>query len=1178
MVLSNINSEKILFLLILKILISFEAEPVFLNTNPKNYFLIEKSLDSSKRLLIEIMHGQLPFKLETPSKIAYNLDFILKINGNFPFPYTLKSLDMDPENNGIFIGAGINLLIFSPEEIDRILMMTFIPWMERDRIKKLCGLSGIEAIEKVKNENIMFNIEHINMFNKAAIDYIVENKLINEFSRAPKYLKTTFINGLLSAYIQFPTINEDLKKSLINNNYTSNSYIIQHSFEAAPFARFIQSKLILMMDGNLRFNNNHLFFVVPMIFEENEKNHIKELITSFSKYQSKSYHINKVRISVLIYGSNKKAYLINYDSNKDTRDKKEEQLNDLFDFSGNKTEYINFTELYENVLNLFEENKKDDVFENKLVTLFLNYNIGKLYFNEINIIIDKYKKKGVQTIPIINKDDSIKYFDVIHYNIFFDFSKAINVGPLNMAASNMHIYIDLIGGNKNINIFKKIENLRLSDVDAPLYIEVHINKEKNESLYYEISLEINKTSGYNIFVSDENPYPNIKDYTIKFIKYDDNLNPKLRLKASSLDQFYISIEGIIYCNLTIERKYNKEINKLIESEGDYKKRPYNISIYLSDDTKKYLESYTFNYRPKSKLFKNNFPLDSILKYFTRGIDLSNTDDSDFFNYDLFIYLFSNSYLINTVYRSSENNNYYIGRFIELNQLSPYQLREEGFTRLLINKLYPFINGNNNTLNDTDIPAVNFNEDELRLIYNITNTKYISKITNLLNRTSNTKNFKDLTRETKFALFCLYFQNSKEHLENIKNLAHREPKYPEVLKSLKSLKPKDKDNEDILNKFMISFISNFEQQVKFEKILITVVVGQSFILTETGVKFIEAFYNSMIKAKAKISLLVYDTLKSENKIKTIIPFYSKKLTRIEVVNEYKEKNYNKIKKYNYTDQQNMDFDKIINFGLSYFHKYDTGIKKEIFIVTDENFHTKHKYYINNKLTHLNYNKHKQLRSNQIKVIVISTKNAEKGDIPELFTLETKSNVIKPFTISENYFHVNNYQNINFYMEDLCRMAKDAIIKLNLGTRFINDFYHGKLNYYEINCEDFKTDIIVIKANLSNFNFYYSFDNPFPNQYIDMKADKKADNDKIIISELKKDKIYLGIESKDDIKKQIFEIFSCESYYSKKQYKNCKFVESHKYLWYLLILIVAIFIIGLAVYYLGHSNKNKMNIFE
>jgi hypothetical protein len=56
MVLSNINSEKILFLLILKILISFEAEPVFLNTNPKNYFLIEKSLDSSKRLLIEIMH------------------------------------------------------------------------------------------------------------------------------------------------------------------------------------------------------------------------------------------------------------------------------------------------------------------------------------------------------------------------------------------------------------------------------------------------------------------------------------------------------------------------------------------------------------------------------------------------------------------------------------------------------------------------------------------------------------------------------------------------------------------------------------------------------------------------------------------------------------------------------------------------------------------------------------------------------------------------------------------------------------------------------------------------------------------------------------------------------------------------------------------------------------------
>ena len=1156
--------KKLFFIFIIKIFITIEVDPIFLNTNPFNYFLVDKSLDSYKKLLLEIMHGKLPFKLETPSKISYDIDFIEKINGNFPFPYTLKSLDLDQKNNGIYLGAGINLLIFKSEELDSILSMIHLPWQEKVKIKSLWNITGDDAINLVEKGYYFFNQENIKMFNRAAIDYIIENKISKEFSSIPKNLKSTFINGFLSAFIQLPKINYDLKKNLFGN-YTSTSYIINHLFEGAPFARFIQSKLILMMDGNLRFNNHHLFFVVPMIFEENEKNNIKELITSYSRYLTSYSNLNSNRISILLFDNENKKYLINYNP------RKVKPIDDLFNFNANKTKYINFTDIYEYVLNLFKENQ-NTYFENEMIALFLNYNTCKLYSYELDIIMDKYQKKGIQTIPFVNKANLVKYFDIIKYNIFFDFTKSINIGPLKMATSNMHIYIDLV------KEYKKIENIRLKDFDAPLYIEVNIENEKNESLYYEISLEINKTSGYNIFVSDNNPYPNIKDYTIKFVKYENNLNPKLRLKASSLEQFYISIEGILYCNLIIEKKYNTENGEIIESEGEYNENPYNISIFLGDDTMKNLESFTNNYRPKSTLFYNNLPLDSVLKYFTRGIDLSNTDDSEFFNYNLFIYLFCNSSLINTIYRNSENYNYYIGRYFELNQNSPFKLREEGLTRLLINKLYPFINGNNKTLNNSEIPAITFNKEELKLIYNITNKKYILSIANLLNRTSNTINFKDLTSETKFVLLCLYFKNSKDNLENIKILAHKEPKYSDVLKSLKTLKSKDKEPEETINKFMISFISNFDQQIKFEKILITVIVGQSFILSDTGVKFIGDFYNTMIKAKTKISLLVYDTLKSENKIKTVIPFYSKRLTKVEVVKEYKKKHNNIRCKYNSTKEQNMDFDKIIKFGLSYLYNYDTGIKKEIFIVCDENFYTDDNYYINNKLTNLNYNKHKQLRNNQIKVIMISTKNVEKGDIPELFTLETKTNEIKPYTITENYFHVNNFENTSLFMNDLSRMAKDAIIKLNLGTRFINDFYHGKLNYYEINCEYFKTDIIVIKANLSNFNFYYSFDNPFPNQYIDLKADKVADDDKIIISGLQKDKIYLGIESKNEVKKQIIEIFSCESYYSKKQYKNCKFVESHKYLWYGFIFLVAIFIIGLTVYYFGHSNKSQINIFE
>ena len=75
-----------------------------------------------------------------------------------------------------------------------------------------------------------------------------------------------------------------------------------------------------------------------------------------------------------------------------------------------------------------------------MIALFLNYNTCKLYSYELDIIMDKYQKKGIQTIPFVNKANLVKYFDIIKYNIFFDFTKSINIGPLKMATSNMHIY------------------------------------------------------------------------------------------------------------------------------------------------------------------------------------------------------------------------------------------------------------------------------------------------------------------------------------------------------------------------------------------------------------------------------------------------------------------------------------------------------------------------------------------------------------------------------------------------------------------------------------------------------------------------------------------------------------------------------------------------------------------
>lgn len=1164
-----------IIIIISKIPFSFQAESIFYNVGPLCNYKIEQSFEKSKQLLLEIMHGKLPFTAESLPQITYDIDFIERINYNIPCPYTLKSLELEDKINGIYIGAGINLLNFNESQMEEILNNVFMPQKEKNLIISFCGKSGAEA-NKIINSGYNMNI-NIRQFNKAVINYAIEKKLEKDFEPIINKLKVPFINGFLSAYISLPNIEPELYKYLVSN-FTSSSYIIKHLFEGAPFARFIQSKLIALMDGSIKYSNDHVFFVIPMIFTLEEIKNIKNLINNFLATSYNNFIFNRNRISILLINDEEKKYIINLTPRKRT------SFEQIFNMAPkDRNISINLTEIYEYVLNLYNKNENKDLYENKIIALFLD--IKSNYSDSVkpNLIVEQYQKKGIQTIPFINKPEDMKtpFLDIIKYNIYFEFHKQINVRQLIIAVSNMHIFIDFTNESQYLNlegnVERKMNYISSNDIDAPIYFEVNINKGKNESEYYEISFDIIKTEGYNIFLSDNNPYPNIKDYTYKFIKYDNNFNPKMRIKTYSKNQFYIGVEGIIYFNITITRKYNNDNREILLNEGEYKEQSYNVSISFKDDQIKNLETFSSDYKPKLSFLNNDIynSLDNVLKYFTRGIDLYNTEDGLFFNYNLFLYLFSNSYLINKVYRNSENNFYYIGRYIELTQITPFRLKEDGLNQLIINKIYPFLNGNNKTIIGKDPPAISFNDNELKLIYNITNKKYVNNLVTLLNRTTNALNFKDHNAEMKFILLCLYFQNPKD-TSLVKKLGQEEPKYSEVLSTLINRNK----NPDILTKFLISFISNMDQEKKFEKIIISVIMGQSLVLSDSGIRFVEDFYNGMSKARVKISLSVYDTLSSKNEIKTIIPFYSKKKSKIELIKEYKEKFSNIRDKYNNQDEQNMDFDKIINYGLSQLSVYDKGIKKEIFIICDENLKTEDDYYINNRFVNLNYNKHIEMRKYQIKLILISTKNYEKGEIPELFNLYLESNDKAPYTIFENYFHINDITNTNEYINDLSRMAKDSIIKINLGERYINDFYHEKINYYEINIRDFEKDVIVIKANLSNFNFYYSFDNPFPNSYIDIKANKFTDDDKVVIEDIKSDKIYLGIESKNEVKKQIIEIFSCESYFSKKQYEKCKFVDDQRLLWYLLILFVSTFIIGFTVYYCKptHSiNKRQLNIF-
>lgn len=191
---------------------------------------------------------------------------------------------------------------------------------------------------------------------------------------------------------------------------------------------------------------------------------------------------------------------------------------------------------------------------------------------------------------------------------------------------------------------------------------------------------------------------------------------------------------------------------------------------------------------------------------------------------------------------------------------------------------------------------------------------------------------------------------------------------------------------------------------------------------------------------------------------------------------------------------------------------------------------------------------------------------------------------PYTLYDNYFHVNNLNNIDEYLHDLGRIIKESPIKINAGKRFINDYYQGKISYYEINYKQYLKDVIVIKTNLSNFNFYSSLTNPFPNSHVVSPIEKNENDDAIVISnELLNGLIYLGIEPINSLQKQKIEIFSCESYLPNK---NCKFIGNSQAQWLSFFFLFFVFSLFFIIYKCkqkvssnyGSRSSKRLNVFD
>ena len=65
--------------------------------------------------------------------------------------------------------------------------------------------------------------------------------------------------------------------------------------------------------------------------------------------------------------------------------------------------------------------------------------------------------------------------DIFDYNIFNNFTENIGVPYILTAINNMHVYLDMSDTSQI-----KLENIKLNDIDNPIYFQININESINK--------------------------------------------------------------------------------------------------------------------------------------------------------------------------------------------------------------------------------------------------------------------------------------------------------------------------------------------------------------------------------------------------------------------------------------------------------------------------------------------------------------------------------------------------------------------------------------------------------------------------------------------------------------------------------------------------------------------------
>ena len=1004
------------------ILIFFYIQLILINTNNKNSNKEEKEEEEEDDEIIYTFCPPSPdsYKFENDTEKLYyfssglinksmtmkemnsnntSKEFIELINNNYKCGYINKKLlKRYPNQSGLFIGIGLNLAIFQNLSVFK-LSSSF-----ENKVKSFFKKNGEEALNIYIEKNqtniskISFTGPEINHINEQIIKFVLPyiRKIVN-----PIHHKQRILSPIIASYIQILGHEKEIKA--INNNFENLANIINYQIMGSRFSTKIAS-IFLSLDTINCNHENHIIFITGIIKNNEEKKVLNETIKNLISITNHKY-------SLIIVNDQKAIKEINLTSKTNITDLYN-QIEEKEDLGINLKKAFYIAETIVKEYDYKYTNKKN-------IVLFVNKNFTDQ--NKAKYLIDRMKRNGYNILIYSNSSVNLFYLNdsnIVYLENFASFKEYQSSFKSTICYFPFQI---LLFENKESNNSRtgNLTNLYIDDEKSPHYFKIIPNSNENNT--YNITLYIRKNQKnpyFNVFVSKKNPFPDIKDYTVKHYGIGDS-NPELHIKTNNT--FYISVIGeklhydIYISELDNNSSYTKQSNGLFTSYK-YDKEIEGMGCY-SFKQQPFLNTTLFGLKQEKGIF-------NILKYCRRGINRYNTIDGDFMNIDLLKYF---KMFITTLYidkKDKDNIILYIGNYFKLNQMSASNLLSKNFSIILLNKLYPIISIDhqnitilNKYLNKENIELL---EREIIFLLNLTKQDEMNKIARILSQTS----INEISSNLKFLFYLNRFLlkiKSQRLIKLIFQMTRSDIENEKLVKELQLIK-----NTEI-NLFN-TIIIDIEKKNTFTEspILISFVIGNSLLNSKKFFGFLKKLLSLM---KVYISLTTYDLKKRKQFIHNFELFS---------INDLEMFDYTKYKKDKNVSYSELDFELILKDQKNLFEQYDKGIKKILAIISDVNI-------IENGTTYYNH-------LTNIKTIP----NINKTDFNLLIMTNKKYSLNEDIFIKQNF---SFYENI-FYFTDLekdidefLRLIKTLPIKLVCDNqKILSTFEQNQIQYYEIHCDN------------------------------------------------------------------------------------------------------------------------------